>query len=1477
MIGNLINFTGPLRLYGNTAAVGGELGHFIGDGTQSNYIKVVITTNGITALQEINDVPQTPINVPIAVQDRPTSGIVFYLVVDPSNGQVDLEYAIDGGSRTAIGTITAQGSILNAIQQSGADLAVGFIGTSKTPGVELEGTWDFLNVTTAVPVITQQIPDVSRIVDAVNENLDLNQYFDDNNGVANLTYTVEANSNLAVGASISGNILTLTYPSTPQLSNITVRATDADAFFVEQDFTVTVTDTPPVLYRVNSGGPEITAIDGGLNWGADQPTNISPYLTVAGTNESFNSTTIPVDGSVNQTTTPLEIYASERFDEISGNPNMTYSFPVPQSGNYEIRLYMGNSFIGTSQPGQRIFDVELEGIVLSSLNDIDLSKTFGHEIGTVITHTLKITDGAIDIRFLHGAIENPMINAIEILDVPDSDTPIYVYPIADLLGYSGQALNGSLGVSAYGGDGNLQYSAIGLPPGLLIEPTNGQIGGTIDTFATSGSPYNVTITVDDSDGLSSDAVTINFLWSIIDASSYRINAGGDLVFATDIGLNWENNRNSGMQVGFNYSVNTGLTSSFGGVDFEYRDVSIPAYIDEGTFAGLFARERYDGPNAPEMEYTLAIDNGDYVVNFFLSNSFNGTSQPGQRVFDILLEGNIVRDNLDLIQEFGHQIAGMLSFPVTVNDGELNISFGHEVENPNVAALEIYLDNQAFPTLALNPIGDQTNGVGQQINISASASGGDPGQSIAYYISGQPEGVGIDVNTGQITGTVDAFAANGGQNGDGVHLTRVSVLKIGSAPSTQVFTWTVTLGLVWADKDEDENYTARHECSLVQAGDKFYLMGGRENARTLDIYDYTTDSWTALVDSAPVEFNHYQAIEYQGLIWVIGAFKDNLFPNETPADFIWAFDPANQEWIQGPEIPQARRRGSSGLVLNNNKFYIVAGNTMGHNGGYVAWFDEYDPATGIWTPLADAPRARDHFHATVIGDKLYAVGGRLSGGTGGTFKPVIPEVDVYDFTTGIWSTLPVGQNLPTPRAGAAVANFNNRLVVVGGEVQNELVYGVNTSDALKITEEFNTTTGIWSRLPDLNFERHGTQAIVSNNGLFILGGSPNLGGGNQKNMEYLGIDSPIGNPSVASTLSAPSSVLIADGTSVDINLEVIGGNVGIIVRSMEITGANALDYSIDAGALVNGLLNAGATHMVTVSLSGTGANRNASLIINYGASSSLSINLFNNTINEPPVAVAEATPLTGDAPLEVEFTGSSSTDDFGIIGYLWDFKDGGPTSAEADPVHTFTSPGTYVVELTVSDGGGLTDTDMVTITVSGVNQPPVAIIGADPIDGIAPLEVTFIGSNSTDDFNNITGYSWDFGDGTTSTEADPVHTFTSSGQYNVALTVEDAGGLTGTANVTISVDNVASGELMAVLIENPSKDGIAKIQVLNKPDTVEIVYISLYAINGKELLKSRVETGSYFEIPVATLSDGLYIVNIGLNQGKPLLLKLLVDN
>lgn len=263
------------------------------------------------------------------------------------------------------------------------------------------------------------------------------------------------------------------------------------------------------------------------------------------------------------------------------------------------------------------------------------------------------------------------------------------------------------------------------------------------------------------------------------------------------------------------------------------------------------------------------------------------------------------------------------------------------------------------------------------------------------------------------------------------------------------------------------------------------MGGRESSTTIDIYDIENDSWRSLTDINPYSFNHFQAVYYQGLIWVIGAFDTNDFPNETPASNIWMFDPVNEIWIEGPEIPENRRRGSAGLVEYRGKFYIVGGNTDGHDGGYVNYFDSYDPETGEWTVLDDAPRARDHFFAATIGNKLYAVSGRQSGGPEGTFAPVLPEVDVYDFNSQTWSTLPDSLDLPTPRAAAVVNNYLGKLIVAGGEVATNPL-------ALSTTEMFDPLTQTWETLDTLNFGRHGTQGIVSGKGLYVVAGSPKRG-------------------------------------------------------------------------------------------------------------------------------------------------------------------------------------------------------------------------------------------------------------------------------------------------------------------------------------------------------------------------------------------------
>ncbi|MEO0469551.1 MAG: malectin domain-containing carbohydrate-binding protein, partial [Bacteroidota bacterium] len=399
---------------------------------------------------------------------------------------------------------------------------------------------------------------------------------------------------------------------------------------------------------------------------------------------------------------------------------------------------------------------------------------------------------------------------------------------------------------------------------------------------------------------------------------------------------------------------------------------------------------------------------------------------------------------------------------------------------------------------------------------------------------------------------------------------------------------------WTQIPNSPDHIPRHENSMVQAGNKLYLFGGRESPQMMEGYDFTTDSWS-FAGFTPKAFNHFQATEYQGLIWVICAFQDNAFPNETPETNIYLYDPADNDWITGPEIPASRRRGGAGLVVHNGQFYIIGGNTDGHNGGYVSMFDRYDPQTNTWTVLPDAPHARDHFHASVHDNKLYAVGGRLSGGPGGIFAPMIPEVDVYDFNTGSWLTLPIGNNLPTPRAAAAVVSFHDQVVVMGGE---------GNGQAYATVEAYDVNSNTWDTLSSLNHPRHGTQAVVSGDGIIISSGSPFQGSGSQTNMEVYGLDNPSGDASDASELSCPDTlVFIASGTQ-SVSLQVKNGNQAVFVRSLEIIGTDTADFGISSLLSEDFLIPSEGQKQIDIVFTPSGSGpKTAKLDIQYGKNSS----------------------------------------------------------------------------------------------------------------------------------------------------------------------------------------------------------------------------------------------------------------------------------
>jgi PKD repeat protein len=158
--------------------------------------------------------------------------------------------------------------------------------------------------------------------------------------------------------------------------------------------------------------------------------------------------------------------------------------------------------------------------------------------------------------------------------------------------------------------------------------------------------------------------------------------------------------------------------------------------------------------------------------------------------------------------------------------------------------------------------------------------------------------------------------------------------------------------------------------------------------------------------------------------------------------------------------------------------------------------------------------------------------------------------------------------------------------------------------------------------------------------------------------------------------------------------------------------------------------------------------------------------------------------SGPAPLRVSVSAGESLSVSGeIIGYDWDFA-GVARANTPQAAFTFFSPGRYTITLTVADTLGREATARVDVRVSG--ESALAVIQSSTNSGPAPLTVRFDASASSSQDDVILDYYWDFGDGTTSRQSAPTHTYTVSGEYLVSLRVVTAGGVEASATTTVRV-------------------------------------------------------------------------------------------
>jgi PKD repeat protein len=150
-----------------------------------------------------------------------------------------------------------------------------------------------------------------------------------------------------------------------------------------------------------------------------------------------------------------------------------------------------------------------------------------------------------------------------------------------------------------------------------------------------------------------------------------------------------------------------------------------------------------------------------------------------------------------------------------------------------------------------------------------------------------------------------------------------------------------------------------------------------------------------------------------------------------------------------------------------------------------------------------------------------------------------------------------------------------------------------------------------------------------------------------------------------------------------------------------------------------------------------------------------------TVGSPIHASFSSNITSGTAPLSVQFN-SEISGGFTPYTYSWTFGDGG-RSTEKDPVHVFSTPGTYLVNAKVTDDFGLIVTGQINITVF---PTPLLTITSNVTNGTAPLSVSF--SSTVVSEYPQTGLLWSFGDGTSSSQANPTHVYSIPGNYSVQL-------------------------------------------------------------------------------------------------------------
>jgi len=231
----------------------------------------------------------------------------------------------------------------------------------------------------------------------------------------------------------------------------------------------------------------------------------------------------------------------------------------------------------------------------------------------------------------------------------------------------------------------------------------------------------------------------------------------------------------------------------------------------------------------------------------------------------------------------------------------------------------------------------------------------------------------------------------------------------------------------------------------------------------------------------------------------------------------------------------------------------------------------------------------------------------------------------------------------------------------------------------------------------------------------------------------------------------------------------------------------------------------------------------------------------------PAASFYATPVQGTIPLTVKFTDYSGA---GITSWQWNFGDG-TTSTAQNPSHTYKKDGIFTVSLDTMNRYGEGHSTRTSLINAG--SIPHTEFFADISTGDSPLTVKFHDHSS----GNPSVWLWVFGDGATSTEKDPTHTYTGIGYYNTTLTATNAFG----SDTLTRTHHIRVGNPAAPLKPEQQQVTIPESVVDTKPEGIVGLIREARGTTEKNLPTSGIIPPQFMALAAVLTSMGVVIFNI----------------